>query len=97
MSGKTTQSFFDASSEFFKDLIDSKNDEKFVNAVKMRVDKIAREICLATDENVTNILKGQLSICYELIDGTAQANESRLDQAKSGRDELSLEATVEEF
>jgi len=76
-------SYFEASEAFFKALIDAHCEKEFLKTMQVRADKIARDLCLATDEHVTDILKGQLSICYELADGTAQALKARSENANS--------------
>lgn len=77
------EKYISTSDDFFRSLIKSRCDEQFVNTLEERVERISRDICIQTDQHITDILKGQLSICYELIDGVERATLALEDEAKS--------------
>lgn len=79
-------SYFEKSDAFFKAILDAHAEKEFVAMMSARADKVARDICLATEDRITDILKGQLSICYELADGVRQALTAREEKANSERE-----------
>ena len=77
------EDYISKSDGFFRALIKARCDGRFVEALEERADRISRDLCVQTDQHVTDILKGQLSICYELIDGVERATLALEDEAKS--------------
>ena len=77
------EKYISASDDFFRALIKARCDRQFVATLEERAERISRDICVQTDQHVTDILKGQLSICYELIDGVERATLALEDEAKS--------------
>lgn len=68
--------------EFFRTIAEKRLDAMVSELLKKRVDRSVRELMLTPDRDVSNILKGQISICYELADGITRARAELKSEAK---------------
>ena len=69
--------------ELFKFLVEHNIAENFCKMLTARAEITARDMVGVNDPNLMFALKGQISICYELVDGAMAALETEKAKANA--------------
>lgn len=93
----TKNSYGDIANEFFKFLVERNLVEKFCDMLNKRASLTARDMIGVNDPNLMFAIKGQISICYELVDGVMAALEAEKAKANASIGKGHLPIPVTEF
>ena len=83
--------------ELFRFLVEHNLVEKFCEMLKARATLTARDMIGVNDPNLMFAIKGQISICYELVDGATAALEAEKAKANASIGEGHLPIPTTEF
>lgn len=61
--------------------------KKFRYALMARAEAASRDLTVTTDARVVDLLRGQISICFELADGAQSAQESAEARARAAAED----------